>query len=66
MDATAKLPKSPDAKKNDIGISNRSPLAADQWDQKEGSPFWFREQAAKTENQYHLKKAERIREHFVK
>lgn len=65
MDATAKLQKSPDAKKNDISISNRSSLAADQGGQRVGSPAWFREQAAKTEHQYHLKKAERIREHFV-
>ena len=64
-DVSTKLPIIPDDQKNDIGINNRSPLAADQWDQKEGSPFWFREQAAKTENQYHLKKAERIRENFV-
>lgn len=48
-----------------IDINNRSLIKTDSSVQKEGSPAWFREQAAKTEHQYHLKNAERIRENFV-
>ena len=36
-----------------IDINNRSLIKTDSSVQKEGSPAWFREQAAKTEHQYH-------------
>lgn len=65
MDATAKLPKSPDVKKNDTGVSNKSPITAESSAQNEGSPAWFRELAAYAERQYHFKTSEKIRENFV-